>query len=90
MALSKVSLTSGEDNKVQLKYGGPLTVMFHVKTGLNFEHLSFSQSRAQGFRKNFEFYNKRVLVADKTSIHMFGYKGDTQSKPFPVAQYSIF
>lgn len=89
MAAQKKGSEKTDSNKVQLKYGGPLTVMFHVKTGLNFECLSFAQSRTQGFRKNFEFFNKRVLVADKSSIHIFGYKCDTQSKPFPVAQFNI-
>lgn len=54
-------------------YGGPVTILFQAGVDLNIEFMAFSQRRSKGFRNAFEFDRKRVLVADRHQISVFGF-----------------
>lgn len=68
-------LSGGPAKKVNMSDGrGPVEIIFAKKAGVDIKYLSFSQRRHKGFRNQSELDHKRVLVADKFTINVFGYK----------------
>lgn len=56
-----------------MTYGGPVTILFQAGVDLKIDFMAFSQRRSKGFRNAFEFDRKRVMVADKHQISVFGF-----------------
>ena len=59
--------------EVKVVMGGPVTPLFQVRTEVPHQFLSFSQRRKKGYRSNYEFDKKRVLVANEKNIQILGY-----------------
>ena len=54
--------------EVKVVMGGPVTPLFQVRTEVPHQFLSFSQRRKKGYRSNYEFDKKRVLVGNEKNI----------------------
>jgi hypothetical protein len=64
-------------------------IVFMATLDLTPKFLSFSQKRYVGFRKQFEFKNRRILVANETQIKIIGYSVNEGDLPFEIINYSV-
>ena len=51
--------------------------------------MDFSLRKQKGYRNTYELDHRRVLIADDTSIQIFGYSQDQSVAPYPIIKYNM-
>ena len=74
--------------EVKVVMGGPVTPLFQVRTEVPHQFLSFSQRRKKGYRSNYEFDKKRVLVGNEKNIQILGYSQEDY-EPYHIITHSL-